>query len=463
MTTFEQLGISSQLLQALQTLGFEEPTPIQEQAIPLALQGYDLIGQAPTGTGKTAAFGIPLIEHASVDSGVAEGLVIVPTRELAIQVAEELNKMGQFKRIRALPVYGGQEIGRQIKALKRRPQIIVGTPGRLMDHMRRRTIRVNTVAVVVLDEADEMLNMGFIDDIRTILAEIPKDRQTLLFSASITRGVQDVSSQFMIDPHVIKATPKNVTVPSTTQHYIEVPERKKFDILCNLLDVQAPEAAIIFGRTKRRVDELKDALIKRGYSAEGIHGDLTQSQRNWVMQQFRAGNVDILVATDVAARGLDIDNVSHVYNFDVPQDPESYIHRIGRTGRAGREGVAVTFIAPREMEHLRIIENLTQRKIIRHPMPTLAQALEGQQQAAIERLLTAAEDPAIAKYKGMAENLLEQDHNSVTLLAAALKLLTREPNTEPVHLTEEKPLYTKSKPKSRRNKRRNRSFSKRRK
>ena len=304
MTKFEQLGLSSQLLQALQTLGFEEPTPIQEQTIPAALQGRDLIGQAPTGTGKTAAFGLPLIEHASVDSEVVEGLVIVPTRELAIQVAEELNKIGQFKRIRTLPVYGGQEISRQIKALKRRPQIIVGTPGRLMDHMRRRTIRVNAVSIVVLDEADEMLNMGFVEDIRTILAEIPQDRQTLLFSASITKGVRNISSRFMINPQVINAAPRDITVPSTTQHYIEVPERKKFDILCNLLDVQSPEAAIVFGRTKRRVDELKDALVKRGYSAEGIHGDLTQAQRNWVMKQFRTGMVDIPATTDVAARGL---------------------------------------------------------------------------------------------------------------------------------------------------------------
>ena len=442
MSAFEQLGLSPATLQAIYGLGFEEPTPIQEKAIPIALAGNDVIGQAPTGTGKTAAFGLPIIERITMDSDHIQGLVVVPTRELAIQVAEELNKIGQYKRVRALPIYGGQDILRQIKLLKNRPQIVVGTPGRLMDHMRRRTIRLQNISIVVLDEADEMLNMGFIDDIRYILSDISENRQTLLFSASITKAVESISNQFMNQPIFIKATPRNITVPSTQQHYIEMPERKKFDVLCNLLDLHSPDAAIIFGRTKRRVDELTQALSLRGYSAGAIHGDLTQSQRNSVMNQFKAGRIDILVATDVAARGLDIEGVSHVYNFDIPQDPESYIHRIGRTGRAGRKGVAFTFITPREQDHLQIIERLTQRKIVRHPMPTITEALAGQQQVTAERVLKAAEDPALATYKNIAKNLLEH-HDSVTLLATTLKLLTKEPNTAPVQLTEETPLRSK--------------------
>lgn len=436
MSTFEELGLSPASLQAISKLGFEEPTPIQSKAIPVALAGGDVIGQAPTGTGKTAAFGLPIIERIVPGEDHIQGLVVVPTRELAIQVAEELNKIGEYKRVRSLPIYGGQDMMRQIKLLKNRPHVVVGTPGRLMDHMRRRTIRLQQISIVVLDEADEMLNMGFIDDIKFILGDIPESRQTLLFSASITKAVETISNQFMRQPTLIKATPRNITVPSTEQHYIELPDRKKFDVLCNLLDLHSPDGAIIFARTKKRVDEVHQALVRRGYSAGAIHGDLNQSQRNAVMNQFRAGTIEILVATDVAARGLDIEGVSHVYNFDIPQDPESYVHRIGRTGRAGRKGVAFTFITHRELDQLRIIERLTQRQIIRHPIPTLTDALAGQQQVTAERVLAAAEEPVTGTYKSMAENLLEE-HDSVTLLATALRLLTKEPNTDRVQFTEE--------------------------
>ncbi len=449
MSAFEQLGLSPESLQAISKLGFEEPTPIQSKAIPLALAGGDVIGQAPTGTGKTAAFGFPIVERIVPNEEQIQGLVVVPTRELAIQVAEELNKIGEYKRVRTLPIYGGQDMMRQIKLLKNKPHVVVGTPGRLMDHMRRRTIRLQQISIVVLDEADEMLNMGFIDDIKFILGDIPASRQTLLFSASITKAVENISNQFMRQPALIKANPRNITVPSTEQHYIELPERKKFDVLCNLLDLHSPDGAIIFARTKRRVDEIHQALVRRGYSAGAIHGDLNQSQRNAVMNQFRAGTVELLVATDVAARGLDIEGVSHVYNYDVPQDPESYIHRIGRTGRAGRKGVAFTFITHRELDQLRIIERLTQRQIIRHPTPTLTDALAGQQQVAVEKVLKAAEEPVLATYKSMAESLLEE-HDSITLLATALRLLTKEPNTERVQLTEEpEPAPRAAKPRAR--------------
>jgi ATP-dependent RNA helicase DeaD len=442
LKTFSDVGLSNQLLRSISNMGFEEPTPIQEQAIPLGLEGRDIIGQAHTGTGKTAAFGIPLVERIRVDSEQIQGIVITPTRELAVQVAEELNKIGQFKGIRTLPIYGGQDIERQIRALRKRPHIIVGTPGRLMDHMRRKTIHLNYIKMVVLDEADEMLNMGFIEDIETILREIPQERQTLLFSATIPKPIQTLAQQFMKHPALISIRSKEVTVPSTEQYYMEVHEKQKFDVLCRLLDIQSPDLAIVFGRTKRRVDELAEALNKRGYSAEGIHGDLTQAKRDSVMRQFREGTIEVLVATDVAARGLDITGVTHVYNFDIPQDPEGYVHRIGRTGRVGKAGLAITFVTPREIDHLRMIEQMTRRKVIRRPIPTINEAMAGQQRQAMEKLLQVVESEDFRSYKGLAEELLEE-HDSVTLLSAALKLLTKEPDTTPVQLTEEAPLRVK--------------------
>lgn len=442
MTTFYDLGLSPQILQSISNMGFEEATPIQEQTIPLAMAGRDLIGQAQTGTGKTAAFGIPMIEKISQQLGEIQGIVITPTRELAVQVAEELNKIGQFKGIDTLPIYGGQDINRQIRALKKRPQVIVGTPGRLMDHMRRKTIRLNQIQTVILDEADEMLNMGFIEDIETILGQVPDKRQTLLFSATMPNPIQVLAKRFMKEPELIKIKAKELTVSNIEQHYLEVVEKQKFDVLCRLLDIHSPEAAIIFGRTKRRVDELSEALKKRGYSAEGIHGDLTQSKRDSVLRQFKEGISEILVATDVAARGLDISGVTHVYNFDIPQDPESYVHRIGRTGRAGKTGLATTFVSPREIGHLRTIESLTNRKMTRKPVPTVTEVTEGQQRLTIEKLLQVVEQEDTARYRRFAEELLE-DLDSVTLLSAALKMLTKESNTIPVQLTEEAPLRVK--------------------
>jgi len=422
-------------------MGFEEATPIQEQAIPAALEGRDLIGQAHTGTGKTAAFGVPLIEKLQRNVVSVQALVVTPTRELAVQVAEELNKLGQFKGIRTLPVYGGQEINRQIRGLQKNPQIIAGTPGRLLDHIRRRTIRLGEIKVVILDEADEMLNMGFIEDIEAILKETPAERQTLLFSATIPIAIQQLARRFMRDAKLIAVRSQEVTVPNTEQSHLVLEERQKFDVLCRLLDTQSPDLAIVFGRTKRRVDELYEALNKRGYSAEGIHGDMTQARRDSVMRQFRDGTIDVLVATDVAARGLDISGVTHVYNFDIPQDPESYVHRVGRTGRAGKSGMAVTFVTPREGNQLRAIEHGTRRKIARLPVPTVQQAIEGQQRLAVEKLLRIVESEELTFYNPLAEELL-QEHSATTLLAAALKMVTKEPDSTPVKLTEEAPRWT---------------------
>jgi len=453
MAGFNELGISEPLLRAIADMGFEEATPIQQKAIPPALAGKDIIGQAQTGTGKTAAFGIPAIEHTSPDEPYVQVIVLTPTRELAIQVAEELNRIGQFKGIRSLPIYGGQDINRQIRALKNRPQIIVGTPGRLMDHMRRRTIRLDQVRLAVLDEADEMLSMGFVEDIENILTAVPTERQTMLFSATMPKPILDLANRFLKEPEFIGIKSKEMTVPQIEQYYIEVQEKQKFDVLCRLLDIDSPESAIVFGRTKRRVDELYEALTKRGYSAEGIHGDMTQARRDLVMKHFKEGLTEILVATDVAARGLDISGVTHVYNFDIPQDPESYVHRIGRTGRAGKAGMAVTLVTPREMGHLRLIEQVAKRKITRKPLPTFSEALAGQQRQAVEKILKALEEEDIHRYRSIAEELLA-NNDSTTLLSAALKLLTKEPNTTPVRLTEEAPLRSKQTKKARTSRRR---------
>jgi ATP-dependent RNA helicase DeaD len=438
LTTFSDFGLSNEIVKALSNMGFEEPTPIQAQAIPIGMQGKDMIGQAQTGTGKTTAFGVPLLEQIDLNEGI-QGLVLAPTRELAVQVAEELNRIGQVKGVRTLPVYGGQDISRQIRALKKHPHIIAATPGRLIDHIERKTIRLSNIKMVVLDEADEMLNMGFIEDIERILSEIKGERQTLLFSATMPRRIQSLAEKFMQEPEMVKVKAKEMTVKNIEQYYMETHEKQKFDVLCNLLDIQSPELAIVFGRTKKRVDEVVEGLIKRGYSAEGIHGDIPQAKRDQVIRRFKEQTIDIMVATDVAARGLDISGVSHVYNFDIPQDPESYVHRIGRTGRAGNKGLAITFVSPREIDHLKIIENVTKSKMTKKPVPSFKDVVAGNQQATINKLMEVIEREEHADFKRVAENLLE-DTDSVTMLAAALKLLTKGPDVTPVKLTAVEPI-----------------------
>jgi len=442
LTKFQDLGISQATLKAVLKMGFEEATPIQAETIPLSLENKDLIGQAQTGTGKTAAFEIPLVEKVDTKMDAIQGIIIAPTRELAIQVSEELYKIGAGKRVRVLPIYGGQDISRQIRSLKKAPHIIVGTPGRVLDHINRKTMRLDTVNTVILDEADEMLNMGFIEDIESILASTPEERQTLLFSATMPGPIQRMAEKFMKDPQIVRVKTKEMTVPLIDQYYLEVQERNKFDVLTRLLDIQSPELAIVFGRTKRRVDELSEALTLRGYTAEGIHGDLSQAKRLSVLRKFKEGTIDVLVATDVAARGLDISGVTHVYNFDIPQDPESYVHRIGRTGRAGKAGVAMTFITPREKSYLAVVEKTTKRKMERMKAPTLDEALEGQQRAVVDKIVQTIESNNLHYYKAAADELLEAN-DATTVVAAVLKMLTKEPDTTPVKLTEESPLPSK--------------------
>jgi len=429
-------------MKSLEKMGFEEATPIQEQTIPLGLQGKDVIGQAQTGTGKTAAFGIPMIEKIDQSQKKIQGLVVAPTRELAIQVSEEIHRLAKFKSVRTLPIYGGQQMDRQIRGLKEGPHIVVATPGRLLDHIRRKTINISHVHTAVLDEADEMLNMGFIEDIRDILKAIPEDRQTLLFSATMPKEIRNIAATLMKNPEEVRVKTKEMTVSNVDQFFVEVNERQKFDTLTNLLDIHAPALAIIFGRTKKRVDEVTEGLQARGFSSEGIHGDLTQGKRMSVLNKFKSGRVEILVATDVAARGLDISGVTHVYNFDVPQDPESYVHRIGRTGRAGKGGEAISFITPREVPHLHLIEKVTKSKMKRMQVPSSDEARRGQQQLTMDKLNSTIENENTQDYRETAAELLEQ-HDSVTIVAAALKLMTKERRQAPVTLTSVQPVSVK--------------------
>ncbi|MEK4646983.1 DEAD/DEAH box helicase [Exiguobacterium indicum] len=442
MTTFRELNLSEALIKGVLKMGFEEATPIQAETIPVGLSGVDLIGQAQTGTGKTAAFGIPTIERLDAKSRNIQALILAPTRELAIQVAEELNRIGEVKRVHALPVYGGQQIDRQIRALRKNPQIVVATPGRLMDHMNRKTLNLDHVQTVILDEADEMLNMGFVEDIEKILGALPETRQTLLFSATMPPQIRKIADRFMTTPTHIKVKAKEMTVENIDQSFIELKESQKFDVLCRLIDTDSPELSIIFGRTKKRVDEMTEGLIQRGYTADGLHGDLTQAKRDQVIRRFKKGTIDILVATDVAARGLDISGVTHVYNFDVPQDPESYVHRIGRTGRAGKTGSAVTFVTPREFGQIKTIERVTNKKMSRRHAPTLDEILEGNLKLAAQELIKRVEAKDSKEYTTLAQELLEE-YEAVELLSAALKGLTKEPDATPVQISSIEPIRVK--------------------
>lgn len=442
MEKFTDYSLDPKVIEAIEDLGFEEPTPIQSRTIPLGLEKRDLIGQAQTGTGKTAAFGIPLIHSIPADENRIVSLIIAPTRELAIQVADEIGKLARFKGLQALAIYGGQDIGRQIRSLRRKPQIIIGTPGRLLDHINRKTIRLDSVQTVVLDEADEMLDMGFLDDIQAILEQVPIERHTMLFSATMPPNIQRLARRFLQNPEHVSVVPKQISAPNVTQYYIEVHERQKFEALTRMLDMDSPDLAIVFGRTKRRVSELADALVKRGYSVDGLHGDLSQNQRDQVMRKFRDGSIDVLVATDVAARGLDVTGVSHVFNFDLPQDAESYVHRIGRTGRAGKKGVSWTFVTPRETSHLHMIERVTKHKIVKRPFPTMAEAIEGQQKILAQRLLEIVQGEEHLQYRGISAQLLE-DYDSVQLLSAAFKMLAGEKKDVSIRLTPEDPVRVK--------------------
>jgi ATP-dependent RNA helicase DeaD len=418
---FGDIPLSKKVVSALTDMGFEEPSPIQSRTIPLVLSGRDVIGQAQTGTGKTAAFGIPIIERLGDGNRQLQALVLTPTRELAIQVSEELAKIGKFKRVKTLPIYGGQSIDRQIRALQFGVQIVIGTPGRLLDHIRRNTIRLDNIKMLVLDEADEMLDMGFIDDIESILQHVPSvNRQTMLFSATMPEPIIGLAEKYMTNPVTITVSKEHLTVPLIDQYYYET--RDKVEGLCRVLDAENAGKLIIFCRTKKGVSDLVSTLQARGYMVDGLHGDLSQSQRERVMKKFREGTLEILTATDVAARGLDIENITHVVNYDIPQDPESYVHRIGRTGRAGRKGVALTFIEPREYRQLKIIEKAAKTRILRRQLPSPADILERQREVIKNRLVYVLEQGNFTDYHTIVADVVSEEYEPLDVAAAALKL-----------------------------------------
>lgn len=422
MPTFAELGLSEPLLRAIGELGYEEPTPIQAGTIQRVTEGADVIAQAQTGTGKTAAFALPIIDRLDLGVRTPQALIMTPTRELAVQVAEACHTYGKYRHVTVLPVYGGQPIGRQLSALHRGVQIIVGTPGRLLDHIKRGTLDLSGVRSVVLDEADEMLDMGFIEDIESILQETPGERQTLLFSATMPSEIVGLARKYMRNPQTVSIAAERMTVQLTRQVYYEVGGRDKFEVLGRVMDFEKPTSAIIFCRTKSAVDDLGQRLTARAYPAETLHGDLSQVQRDRVMGRFRSNQVEILVATDVAARGLDIEHVSHVINYDIPLDPESYVHRIGRTGRAGRTGTAVTLVTPRERRQLRTIENVIGQQIQRERLPTIADVVARRRETFKETLRETIAKGGLEAYTILVEEMSE-DYAPSDLAAAAFKMV----------------------------------------
>ncbi len=439
---FDELQLDERILRAVADMGFEEASPIQTQAIPVQLEGRDIIGQAQTGTGKTAAFGIPLLQKIDPKVKKLQAVALCPTRELAIQVADEIRRLAKYMHgVKVLPIYGGQDIVKQIRSLKDGTQIIIGTPGRVMDHMRRKTVKFDFVHTVVMDEADEMLNMGFLEDMETILSQLPEERQTVMFSATMPPAILDIARKFQQEPVNVKVVKKELTVPKVTQYYYEVKPKSKLEVMCRLLDMYAPKLSVVFCNTKKQVDELVQSLQGRGYFAEGLHGDLKQIQRDRVMNSFRNGKTEILVATDVAARGIDVDDVEAVFNYDLPQDDEYYVHRIGRTGRAGREGIAFSFVVGKEVYKLRDIQRYCKTKIVPQAIPSLNDVTAIKVDKILEGVAATIGDTDLSKTVNIIEKkLLEEDYTSLDLAAALLRMMMGEENEDIIDTREPRSL-----------------------
>lgn len=432
---FYEFGLSDEVLNALSAMGFEEPTPIQKIAVAPALKGKDIIGLAQTGTGKTAAFGIPIVERGIKGKKKNPyAIVLAPTRELAVQVAQEMNRIGNNKGIISIPIYGGQSIERQIRSLKKGVDVVVGTPGRVIDHIGRKTLVLKDVSVVVLDEADEMLNMGFIDDMERILKEIPKKRQTMLFSATMPEEILRISRKYMHEPEKVYVDPKKLVVSKIKQVFYEVREEDKIRALTRLLDVEDPQLTLIFCHTKREVDDVSGKLQQMGYSAGAIHGDFTQSFRDETMEKFKKGETDILVATDVAARGLDIPDVSHVINYNIPQNPDGYIHRIGRTGRAGKSGIAITFVTPREYKQLRLIERSARTTISKAKLPSKDEVKKAREKELVDDIKNVIGGGGQSQYFHLVEELFSR-YTPRDVAAAALMLVSGNGGIEDISET----------------------------
>lgn len=437
---FEELEIDERILRAVEDMGFEETSPIQTEAIPAVLSGIDVVGQAQTGTGKTAAYAIPMLQKIDPMLKKPQAIVLCPTRELAVQVAEEIRKLAKYMSdIKVLPIYGGQEIVKQIKSLKSGVQIIVGTPGRVMDHMRRKTVKFDQVSMVILDEADEMLDMGFREDMETILTDTPEQRQTIMFSATMPKSIMEIAKNFQKDAKIIKVVRKELTVENIDQFYFEVRPKNKPEILSRLIDLYAPKLSVVFCNTKRQVDELISELKGRGYFADGIHGDMKQQQRDRVMDDFRNGNTEILIATDVAARGIDVSGVDVVFNYDLPQDEEYYVHRIGRTGRAGKSGIALSFISGKEVYKLRDIERYCKTKILAKPIPSLDDVKNTKIDSMFSKIKAMIEaDEHKAMIELVDDRVNNEDYTMMDMAAALLKMvmgdtLEREDEVKAIH------------------------------
>ncbi len=423
-TKFSDLGLKDNILRAIDNMGFEEPSHIQSEIIPFLLEGYDAIGQAQTGTGKTLAFGAPILNDLTKGKGrIIDSIILTPTRELAIQVNDELNRIGKYSNSKIIPVYGGQPIERQIFALKKNVDIVVGTPGRVLDLIRRKLIDLGQIHFLVLDEADEMLNMGFIDDIEEIISSCNKERQTMLFSATMPAGIKKLAKKYMKpDAKHVTIAKSTMTVSTVSQYYYEVKHRDRFETLCRVLDVDDPSSVIIFCKTKKGVDDLVERMQSRGYNVEGMHGDMNQNQRINTLRKFREGNVEFLVATDVAARGIDVEDVSHVINYDLPQDLESYVHRIGRTGRANKTGIAYTLVTPREYIALKQIEKNTKGKIKRKEIPSIDDIFTARFRSMLNRVKETLDKEAYKKFVPLAADL-DDEYNLVDVAAALMHMV----------------------------------------
>ena len=420
---FSDLGLSPEILKAVADLGFEQASPIQSAAIPVLMEGHDVVGQSQTGSGKTAAFAIPAIEICAAQDRSVQVLIMCPTRELAMQVADEVHKLSVHKRgIHAVPIYGGASYERQFHELKKGVQIVIGTPGRIMDHMQRGTLRLDAVKMVVLDEADRMLDMGFREDIEHILKATPKERQTVFFSATVSKPIRDLIDRNSREPKSVKIEQKTLTVPAIEQWYFEVPLRNKREALLRLVDFHGFKLGIVFCNTQRMVDELADDLVAQGISADRLHGGLSQTQRTRVMNKFKQAEFEFLVATDVAARGIDVDDLELVVNYDLPYDAEDYVHRIGRTGRAGRKGMAVTFVTGRDIYKIQHLERFTRTKIQRGKLPTANEVEERRLEGAFDQIREVLERGNLSS--APVERLLEEGYSSTDIAAAMFELLT---------------------------------------
>lgn len=421
---FEELEILPEIRKAVKHMGFEAASPIQARAIPVIMSGKDVLGQAQTGTGKTAAFGIPLLEKIDIKNKKQQAIVLCPTRELAIQVAEEIRNLAKYlPGIKVLPIYGGQEISKQIRSLKSGVQIVVGTPGRVMDHMRRKTIRMDFIHTMVLDEADEMLNMGFREDIEWVLNDIQNEYQMILFSATMPRAIMEITKRFQKDAEVIKVVKKELTVPNIEQFYYEVRSKNKEEVLSRLLDFYSPKLSLVFCNTKKQVGILTTALVGRGYFAAGLHGDMKQSERDRVMQAFRKGRTEVLIATDIAARGIDVDEVEAVFNYDLPQDEEYYVHRIGRTGRAGRIGRAFSFVFGKEVYKLKEIQRYCKTKIYAQKVPSTDDVANTKIDKVFDEIEVMIQDDDMTDMINLVQEKLDHsDYTAMDLAAAFLKM-----------------------------------------